>query len=839
LNAERRSRRTGAALILTLFVASACHRGASESDLQQTYDQANLSFLHGELTEAQALAERGIALAGPQQDSEWSWRFRLLRGDILISERHLSEVRPLVDAPLPAAAGFDSLRAKQTFLAARMMLADRRFDEALTLARRVADLAPRDLQLRFDAEPLIGQILFQTGRWDEGEALLTETVRAASEAHDRYHEAFALHQLGMGQFVRNRFDQALAFFERVLAFSDLSAMSIYAKALNNAGMCYSRLGQFERAIEVQRRAVDLQSRRPRSADYEQALGQLGNTYLLQLDVRQGVKYVQPSVREGMSFVHRAFEVARDAGMSADATLWAGNLALAHIASGDWDEAERYNEEAKRLWTAMGSGNPVYYTYNSAEIARGRGQFDVAARLYDQALGVQRTPPPVVWYAHTGLAKIALAQNDPSRAARHFESALNVIERTRSDLQKTDFKLSYLTQLISFYQAYIDALLRQGLTERALEIADSSRGRVLAERQGDRLPGAPARVGAASFRSLARQTGSVFLSYWLTPSKSYVWVITGTDIKCLELPPAATIEALVRAHRAAIANVLADPLTAGEGAGRQLHRLLVAPAVAGLPTGARIVIVPDGALHGVNFETLPVDGERRHYWIEDAEIQVATSLASLTMKPSLPRVRSLLLIGNPAPRAPEYPALGYAAAEMTGVARHFRSTDVSAFDGARASPASYGAARLADFAFIHFTAHATANAESPLDSAVILSGPDQAYKLYARDVAARPLAAELVTVSACRSAGERAYSGEGLVGFSWAFLRAGARRVIAGLWDVDDRSTAELMDKMYGALAAGDPPVRALRKAKLALMAEGGTAARPYNWGAFEMFTVAP
>ena len=91
--------------------------------------------------------------------------------------------------------------------------------------------------------------------------------------------------------------------------------------------------------------------------------------------------------------------------------------------------------------------------------------------------------------------------------------------------------------------------------------------------------------------------------------------------------------------------------------------------------------------------------------------------------------------------------------------------------------------------IHFTAHATANVESPLDSAVVLSGPDDGYKLYARDVAETPLRADLVTVSACRSAGERTYSGEGLVGFAWAFLRAGARNVIAGLWDVDDRSTA--------------------------------------------------
>jgi CHAT domain-containing protein len=97
----------------------------------------------------------------------------------------------------------------------------------------------------------------------------------------------------------------------------------------------------------------------------------------------------------------------------------------------------------------------------------------------------------------------------------------------------------------------------------------------------------------------------------------------------------------------------------------------------------------------------------------------------------------------------------------------------------------------------------------------------------------------VTVSACRGAGERAYSGEGLVGFAWAFLRAGARRVIAGLWDVDDRSTAELMDALYARLAAGDSVPRALRAAKLAMLRQGGTTSKPYYWGPFQVFTMSP
>jgi CHAT domain-containing protein len=176
--------------------------------------------------------------------------------------------------------------------------------------------------------------------------------------------------------------------------------------------------------------------------------------------------------------------------------------------------------------------------------------------------------------------------------------------------------------------------------------------------------------------------------------------------------------------------------------------------------------------------------------------------------------------------------------MRRIVSHFPGQYVE-YGEANATPTVYRDAPLDRFTMIHFTAHATANVESPLESAVVLSGPDTGYKLYARDVADKPLDAELVTVSACRSAGERTYSGEGLVGFAWAFLRAGARRVIAGLWDVDDRSTARLMDELYAGVQMGRGPARSLREAKLALIREGGQLANPYYWGPFQLFTTIP
>jgi CHAT domain-containing protein/Tfp pilus assembly protein PilF len=651
-------------------------------------------------------------------------------------------------------------------------------------------------------------------------------VAAAADAGDRFQQARVLNDLGMGSLVRGRCDEALPRFERVLSFNDLDSLSIYAAALTNAGICYSRLGEFDRALAIQRRSVTVHTGRGTRADYAQSLAGLGFTFIMQGDSRQGLPYLR-----------QALAVAKESNLRADAAVWAGNIAGASVELGDWDEAERFNDEAKALKTASRTGSLVHNTLYSARIAQGRGRLDDASRLFEQALADGVADPAVRWAAHAGLASVAIGRKLPDEAARHFEAALDTIERTRSDLLKADYKLTFLTQLIRLYQSYVDVLVDQGRTDRALEVSESSRGRVLADRSN--LP-PPAKASAAALKQVAARSRSVLLSYWLAPDRSYVWVVTPDAIRCLPLPPAREIEALVRQYQTTVNNTLADPLAASGTAGDRLYQLLIQPVAAWLPAGTHVVIASDGALHGINFETLPVPGARRHYWIEDAEVVVTPGLSVLSAGPAAqPHAASLLLIGDAAARAPEFPALKYAAAEMANISKHFPAGAVTAFQGDRASPAAYRTATPERFTFVHFTAHAAANLESPLDSAVILTGPDAGYKLYARDVAALPLHAELVTVSACRSAGERAYSGEGLVGFAWAFLRAGATRVIAGLWDVDDRSTADLMDHLYARIAAGDPASRALRDAKLSLLAKGGNYGKPYYWGPFQVFTVVP
>jgi len=252
----------------------------------------------------------------------------------------------------------------------------------------------------------------------------------------------------------------------------------------------------------------------------------------------------------------------------------------------------------------------------------------------------------------------------------------------------------------------------------------------------------------------------------------------------------------------------------------------------LPPGARVVIVPDGALHRLSFETLPVyRGDQRHYWMDDVVIAIAPSFGVFHRSAKSGGSRRALILGDPVSASPDFPALQYAPKEIAAVRAHVPVGSLVTGEAAR--PEAWPKLKAGDFDIIHVTAHAEANLRSPLDSAVILSPGNNGFRLYARNIVDVPLHANLVTLSACRSSGARSYAGEGLVGLTWAFLQAGARNVVAGLWDVSDESTSMLMDRFYAGIAAGKAPADALQNARLELRKTA--YAKPYYWGAFQCY----
>jgi CHAT domain-containing protein len=275
-----------------------------------------------------------------------------------------------------------------------------------------------------------------------------------------------------------------------------------------------------------------------------------------------------------------------------------------------------------------------------------------------------------------------------------------------------------------------------------------------------------------------------------------------------------------------------------------------------------MILADGALSKLNFETLLVPGSgpnssqilgsasRLHYLLDDATLLSAPSLAMLAAaKPVRSVDRKLLLLGNAVSPSQDYPSLPLFGTEMTQIERHFSAQHLSVFAGQQATPATYLSSDPARYSYIHFVAHAVASRTDPLDSAIILSGSalsgstlsrgttsEESFKLYARDIMQHPIDARLVTISACYGSGTRSYAGEGLVGLSWAFLRAGAHSVIGALWEVSDDSTPRLMDALYQGVENGQEPAVALRNAKLALLHSQSRYHAPFYWAPFQIYT---
>jgi hypothetical protein len=597
--------------------------------------------------------------------------------------------------------------------------------------------------------------------------------------------------------------------------------------LSNLGAAYRRTGEFDRALTALNAALAVPNAAQSSRLQTTSLNLIGLIHSQRGETSAALGYLE-----------RSLAAARSLNQPVPLRIATGSLAVALIIAGEFDRASAVLDEAARLFERYPQlpGREIL-DLNRANLALGRNRTAEARTIYTALLSGGHAPY-TRWEAEAGLARALEVDGDIAGAKRHYRRALDIIGDAQDALGNDEFRVSFLTQVPRFFERYAALLVREGEEDSAVEVEDSSRARTLGS------PSQGPRQGTSGLATSLRRLAAndiVFVSYWTASDPPYARVISRRGHRRVPLPVGLPdLARLVRAWRTFLERDRGDPLEVRRGAGTEapageaLFHALVTPLAADLPRGARVILVADSPLHGLNFETLPVPGTGR-LWIDDVIVSIAPSLGLLVERlPPGSSSRSLLAIGSPLAAGPEFPRLAAAAGEIEAVRRHFPSAVVRLESDA--TPEAFDAAEPARFSHVHFAAHAKANRESPLDSFVMLSPRNGRARLYARDVTRHRLRADLVTLSACRSAGDRAYSGEGLVGLSWAFLRAGASHVIAGLWDVPDGPTARLMELLYENLAAREDPARALRAAKLRFRSEAtGPERKPYAWAAFQVF----
>ena len=380
--------------------------------------------------------------------------------------------------------------------------------------------------------------------------------------------------------------------------------------------------------------------------------------------------------------------------------------------------------------------------------------------------------------------------------------------------------------------------------------------------------------------------TILLEYSLGDERSYLWTVGQNSLKTYVLPKREEIQKLAKqVYEAVGARSVVKSLETAEQrkarieqadgefkrAATELSRMILAPAAAEFGS-KRLVIVADDALQYVPFAALPVSNQPlivRHELVSlPSASAFAVQRANLANREPAPK--TLAVIADPvfspgdprlkpgaetvaenSTRSIEHthasavgrqlsiPRLSFTRQEADQILAVARAgSNLKALDF-RANRAMATSGELGKYRYVHFATHGYLDTTRAGLSAIVLSlydaeGKPQDGFLRTHDIYNLKLPAELVVLSACETGLGKDVRGEGLEGLTRGFMYAGARRVVVSLWNVNDKATAALMQRLYtGMLRSNKTPAAALRVAQIEML-RAGQWQSPYYWAPFVM-----
>ena len=785
----------------------------------------------------QAAADERLKLSG--RDSEWSYRFSLLEAEILSYQGNSQGAIKVLGEGGKSFTPTGDYAIKQAMLLSVAYARTGQPEQSTAQIEKAKSLSTA-IHSKLEGDVLSTEGLLEGRRGEQAAAVgfYLKSLERAREEGNAFLEASVLLNLGKAALSDQHIDEALDRFNASSQIAQsIGATFMLQVDLGNAGWAYYRLGDFDRALDSFRQA-EVEAHGAGASYYDVLWLEGAGLSLYRLgDLKQAEGlYVQAlKVAQG----------AQDTGRIAETET---SLSLLFLQLGDLNAANAHADVAlKAAQAAKDKGGEVDALMLRGLLAARQSDAPEAERNLSDAYKAVATLPSDRWQVENAFANMYASKHRGAEAESWYRKSIATFEAQRASVGDEELRLPFFANGDELYRDYAEYMISAGRSKQALQVLDDVRARTLEEGL------APVRTGkgrahkvSAAFvpvetQGVARRLDATILFYSLGPRKSYLWAVDGGRTQMFVLPAEGEIAARVKRYQGRILKS-DDPLRERDADAQWLYSTLVGPAEGLVRDGARVFVISSGSLNSFNMETLLKGGPRGlHYWIDDVRITSASSIRLLARTPveaARSGAKKLLLIGDPVTAGSGYPPLTNAGAEIESVQKYFPVGDKTVLSRSAAVPGAYSASGPGAASYIHFVSHGTASSSRPLDSAILLSPPPgepDNFKLYARDIVRQPLHAQLVTISACYGSGSRNYEGEGLVGLSWAFLRAGAHHVIGALWEVNDASTPQLMDRLYGGLAAGHEPDESLRDAKLAMMHSDGVYRKPLYWGAFQLY----
>jgi CHAT domain-containing protein len=706
-----------------------------------------------------------------------------------------------------------------------------RFGQALDVFRALGDQ-------RWQARELnnMGLVYQGLGEWSRAQSLYDPALRLWREVGDRTGEASTLTNLGLIQSAMGNPREALGFQQRALALSrETKDRWAEGVALTQLGRVWQALGDVPSALAAFDQAIALLHATGSRAEEAEAVRSRGETWVEKGEPAKGLASLEEALRLARSTQHRVAEAQIE-------TM----LALAHRRLGKLDEAQSHVEAALAIIDTLRTriGSPDLRASYSA----------VRHRPYEIQLDLlmenHRAAPAA------GFDRAALESSERARARTLIEllNEAGVDVRQGVDSTLLERRTSLLRRLSakaerSWREPPKTADEKAALGEEQASILrdlDLVEGEIRERNPGYAALTRPQPLATGELQSLLDRD-TFLLSYAFGEDRTFLWLVTPGTVESFELPGRKEIEEVARRVHHDLSNF--DPaarLRESEDLAA-LGRMLLGPIAARLK-GQRLVVVADGALQYIPFGVLPTPGVSDPLLLRH-EIVYLPSISALavqrrTLEHRPPAPQRLAVLADPVfdPRDPRVtgrsigeklrgaergspvferlPASRREADAIAAIAALAPSGQVLEALDFQADRPLVLSDRLRAFRIVHFATHGVIDSEHPSLSGLALSMVDAAGRpqegfLHLHDIYNLRLDADLVVLSGCRTALGKELRGEGLIGLTRGFQYAGAPRVVASLWRVEDQATAALMERFYRAMwVEGLRPAAALREAQL-------------------------
>lgn len=492
-----------------------------------------------------------------------------------------------------------------------------------------------------------------------------------------------------------------------------------------------------------------------------------------------------------------------------------------------------------------------------------GRYDEALRDYRAAQEASRDDPlsEPLMESFVGMGQCLEGLHDLPGALASYRRATEILDRRVSRISSEIFMIGYARNKYGAYQKML-RILSDRYLERPSEpliaeifgIIERAKAKAffenLAERRGARQVGGPAADISLARAELADER-TLILEYYLAEDRSYLVSVSSNSLHLDILPNRHELTRSLRGFLKLLPD-RAQPLRYALDANMRITNTLIPQAlVREMTRYDRLVVLPDGILNYLPFETLGArPSQKTGFLIESMSVSYSPSVSVMSMlrrRTSSSMDAAVLAIGgirygagkrrvganSPGDMDEILEDLPYSRSEVNRIKSSFPGGRVRILTGGEVNERVVKELRLRDYGIIHFACHGYVDEIDPLRTALVLKPGPQAGEdgfLRAEEIAGMETDAQLVVLSSCRSASGFLENGEGILSVARPFFFAGARSVLATLWPIYDRSTAEFMGEFYRQLARGQGPGEALRNAKIRMIRT--SRMHPFFWAGY-------